>query len=306
MAGDVGQRLLNDPVGGPAHRGRHIGPLSLDGQRRLQTGAAGPFHQLGDVVEPTGRCGVVVAQRLKGRAQFASRLTSGFLDRQQGVRHLLAAPTGQVNGNFGLHLDDRDLVGERIMQLTCDVQPFLIGPASRGLLTGALGFVRPPLGLPHSLPCGKGGDQPGQLQDAAGSSERLAHGPVAENQCRQVQSDQHGHGRRHRDGTVPGPHRAVDRDQVRHGEHIETGRLIPHRAQPGDGQDNKRSPAERGQRQSAGRQQRVADQIGSRAGVLSGPPCAQQQRRHSGGDRPVCDTGRDTDPSFDHARTLAG
>jgi hypothetical protein len=46
-----------------------------------------------------------------------------------------------------LHLDDRDLVRERIVQLARDVQPLLVGAAPRGLLAGALGLVRPALCL---------------------------------------------------------------------------------------------------------------------------------------------------------------
>lgn len=40
-------------------------------------------------------------------------------------------------------------MGERIVELPRDVQPLLVGAAPRGLLTGALGFVRSPLGLPQ-------------------------------------------------------------------------------------------------------------------------------------------------------------
>lgn len=306
MPGDVGQRLLNDPVGGPAHRGRQVGPRSLDRQRRRKARAVRLLHQLRDVVEPAGRGGVVITQRLQGGAQFPGRLTSGFLDGQQGLGHLFTSPTSDVNGDLGLHLDDRDLVGERIMQLPRDVQPLLIRTAPRGLLPGALGFVRPSLGLPQRLPRGECGDQPGNLEDVAGLCQRLARRPVVEDQGSELKSDQHGHGRRHGDGSVPGPHRAVHRDQVRDGEHVKAGRLIPHRTQPGNDQDGQRSAATRGQREAAGRQQRVADHVRACAGVRLGQPGAQQQGRHTEGDRPVSDTGRDAEPSFGHARTLTG
>ena len=59
------------------------------------------------------------------------------------------------------------------MQFPRDVQPLLVRPAPRGLLPGAFGFLRPPLGLPQRLPGGERGDQPGDLQDAAGLRERV-------------------------------------------------------------------------------------------------------------------------------------
>ncbi|GAB3907768.1 hypothetical protein GCM10029964_106480 [Kibdelosporangium lantanae] len=43
-------------------------------------------------------------------------------------------------------------MGERVVQLPRDVQPFLVGAAQRGLLTGAFGLVRPALGLAQRLP----------------------------------------------------------------------------------------------------------------------------------------------------------
>jgi hypothetical protein len=81
-----------------------------------------------------------------------------------------------VDGDFGLHLDDGDLVGQRIVQLPRDVQPLLVGTPPRGLLAGAFGLVGPALGLAQRLPRRAGGDQPGQLQDVAGLREGLAGG----------------------------------------------------------------------------------------------------------------------------------
>ncbi|GAA2505000.1 hypothetical protein GCM10010393_42080 [Streptomyces gobitricini] len=60
---------------------------------------------------------------------------------------------------------------------------------------------------------------------------------------------------------MAGAYRAVDRDQVGDGEHLEPGTQVAHRAQPGDGQDHERRPAARGQRQPAGPQQRGAEQL---------------------------------------------
>lgn len=306
MTGDVGERLLNDPVDGPVHRSRHIVSLSFDRQRRIQADGTGPFHQFRDVVETTRRGRLVVAQRPQGRAQLPSRLTSGSLDRQQSLRHLFATPAGHVDGDFGLHLDDRDLMGERIVQLPRDVQPFLVGTAPRGLLTGALGLVRPPLGLPQRLTRGPGRDQPGDLQGTARLRERLARVVQARGQGSQGERGQHGHARHHGDAAVSLPYGRVHREQERDGGHIETGRLVPHRAQPGGGQDGNGSPAAPDERQAAGRQQRAAEQVEARTGVALGQAGDQQRRRHADGDRPVPHTGRDTGPSCAHARTLAG
>ena len=86
------------------------------------------------------------------------------------------------------------------MQLPRDVQPLLVGAASRGLLPGALGFVRPPLGLPQRLPRGAGGDQPRQLERAPGPAERLTHRQVLwRGEGRERQGDKHQHGRDDRD-----------------------------------------------------------------------------------------------------------
>lgn len=283
--------------------------LSLDRQRRVQAGRPSPFHQLRDVVEPTRRGRVVVAQRLQGRAQFPGRLTTGLQDRQQGRRHLFAPFAGHVDGDFGLHLDDRDLVGERIVQLPRDVQPLLVGAAPRGLLPGPLRFLRPPLGLPQRLTGGTGGagrDQPGDLEGASGLRERLARVVQARGQGGEGESGQHDHARRHRDGAVPRPYGGVHREQVRDSGHVETGRLVTHRAHPGDGQDENRRPAACGQRQAARHQQRAAEQVEVGAGALPEHPGDQQRHRHADGDHPVCDACPANEPSCAHARTLTG
>ena len=178
--------------------------LSLDRQRRVQAGRPGPFHQVGDLVEPARR-GSVSSSRSTSRvarsSRAASRPASRIASRACGT--VLAALAGQVDGDLGLHLDDRDLVGERVVQLPRDVQPLLVGAAPRGLLPGALGLVGPPLGLPQRLTRGAGRDQPGQLEGASGLRERLARVVQARGQGREGERGQHDHARRHRDGAVP-------------------------------------------------------------------------------------------------------
>jgi hypothetical protein len=79
MPGDVGQRLLHDPVGGAVHRGRHVAAVSLDRQGRVQTGRAGPLDKAGKVVEAQRRVLVILAQRLQRRAQLVVGTVVGML-----------------------------------------------------------------------------------------------------------------------------------------------------------------------------------------------------------------------------------
>jgi hypothetical protein len=180
-----------------------------------------------------------------------------------------------VDGDLGLHLDDGDLVGERIVQFPGDVQPFLVGAAPRRLLPRPLGLVRPPLGLSQRFPGGTGGDQPGQLEDIPGVGERLAQGPVrAGGQDRQRENGQHDHRTRHRDDAVARTHRGVHREEVGDGGNVEADRLVAHGAQSGGGEHGDRRPTVRRQRQTAGDEQRVAQRIEiGGGGVPREPSC---------------------------------
>lgn len=178
-------------------------------------------------------------------------------------------------------------MGERVVQLPRDPQPLLVGAAPRGLLPGPLGLLRTPLGLPQRLTRGARRDQPGQLEGAAGARERLARVVQARGEGRERERGEHGDAHRDRDGAVPGPHRGVDREQVRDGGNVEARGLIARRAQPGDDKHGDRRPAARGERQPAGRQEQVAEQAGAGGGVAAGHPGEQQRRGHADGDRPV-------------------
>ena len=148
------------------------------GQHRVQAGRPGPLHQVDNLVEPGRRVLVVVAERVQGRPQFPGRLPAGLQDRQQRLRNRLAPLAGQVDGGLRLHLDHRDLVGERVVQLPGDVQPLLVGAAPSGLLAAALGLLGSTLGLPQRLARRAGGDQPGQREDVSCLRHRLAGGPT--------------------------------------------------------------------------------------------------------------------------------
>ena len=288
MPGDIGKRLLNDSVGGPVHRGRHVTSLSLDVSVASNPVVRARSTSSGMSSSPLLPAVPIVAQRLQGCAQFPGRLTTGLPDRQQGLRHLLTSLTGHVDGGLGLHLDDRDLVGERIVQFARDVQPLLVGAAPRGLLPGALGLVRPPLGLSQRLTRGTGRDQPGKLKGASGLRERLTR-VVERGQGSERERREHGHRGCHREHAVPRPHGGVHRDEERDGGHIETEGLISQCAQSGDGQHDDRCPAVRGQHQTAARQQHETQRIEIRGGVLPRQPGGQRARRYTDGDRPISD-----------------
>ncbi|CAL9654401.1 hypothetical protein SUDANB21_06755 [Streptomyces sp. enrichment culture] len=306
MPADVGERFLNDPVGGTAHRGRYGVRLPRDREGGLQAGAPEPFHEAGDVVEAVWRGGVVVAQRLQGRPQLPAGLPAGLLDREQGLRHRLAAAPGHMHGDLGLHLDDRDLMGEGVVQFPCDAQPFLVGPTARGLLTGPLGLVRAPFGLPYGFSGGERGDQPGELKRVPGLRQGLARAALVEDQRREVQHGHQHHRHNQRDLAVSGAHRAVDRDQAGNGERVEPGCQMAHRAHAGDGQHAERRPPVRGQCQPAGHQQHGAEHPEPSGRVGPGQAGAQHQRRHAQGGRPRGDSGRDSEPSFVHGCTVTG
>ena len=51
--------------------------------------------------------------------------------------------------------------------------PMLVGSAPRGLLAGALGLIRPALGLSQRFTRRTGGDQPGHLEGAASLRDEL-------------------------------------------------------------------------------------------------------------------------------------
>jgi hypothetical protein len=70
---------------------------------------------------------------------------------------VLAPLAGQVLGHARLDLDHRDAVGQRIVQLAGDSQPFFHGPAPGHLVPGPLGFFGPLLDLAEVQLPGVGG-----------------------------------------------------------------------------------------------------------------------------------------------------
>lgn len=162
MPGGVRQGLLDDAVSGPVH-GRREGTLlsghpQIDGEPR----GAGLLDQQRRC---TGR--LVGPQHLQCGAQFTHRLTAGLLDGEQCGRHLLAPLARQMDGDSRLELDDRDAVGQRVVQLPCDAQSFLTGTAQCRFLAGPFGLQGALFGLAQIGPpvavgeaCDQGAQEP--------------------------------------------------------------------------------------------------------------------------------------------------
>ena len=140
MAGAVGERLLDDPVGRDIHIGRQLplraALLDVDGQAR-------GGRAVGQVIEPAqawarrprGTC-PVLPQHPEHRPQLGEGLLAHLVDRGQGDSGPFRLPVDQVQRRVGLHVDDRNVVCHHVVQVPGDAQPLLarlpprlIGPA---------------------------------------------------------------------------------------------------------------------------------------------------------------------------------
>src|SRR5690606_9024657 len=103
VSGDVGERLLHDPVGGAVDLAREVARLALDGGGHRHAGRARLLEQPGQVVEaPAGPVVVAVAaQHVERLAQLPRGVAGRLLDREQRLGHLLAALARQVRGDAG-------------------------------------------------------------------------------------------------------------------------------------------------------------------------------------------------------------
>ena len=147
--------------------------LALDAHLDGQTGAAAAINKLVEAIEAALRR-LGIAQHLKSRPQFAHRVGAGRLDRLQRGRHRLAALASEMDRDAGLHLDEGDAVGQRVVQFAGDAQTFRIGAAPSRLLAGRLRVDRtlPDLlkvsgVLTGQLPCDARGNHPADEQEPA-------------------------------------------------------------------------------------------------------------------------------------------
>jgi hypothetical protein len=230
-----------------------------DGQVHGEACRAGALHE-----EGRGAGRLVGAQHLEGGAQFAHGLAAGLLDGEQGRGYVLAALAREVDGDARLELDDRDAVGERVVQLPGDPQAFLARPAQGGFLAGAFGLQGALFGLAQiRLPVasGEAGD------DRAQEPAREQGGPLDRVLCRgarrEISPEEHGtRDRAH--ASMPRLGRRVDGGHHREGRQG-AGVGVQHIAGQGgrgDGEDRAGCLAVRGQRERTGHHQRVVDRRG--------------------------------------------
>jgi hypothetical protein len=152
------------------------------------------------------------AQHVKHRAQLSERRLARLVDRLQGGAGLLGPLVQQVQRHPRLHVDERDVVGQHVMQLPRDQQALLAG-ATSGLLPRRLG----PLGTPleaaaRDLAGGADQRQPGEVRGLAGEAAGLLH-LVGEHER------QPGEGRVGERQHAPCERAPAHHDRAHHGEH---------------------------------------------------------------------------------------
>ena len=272
MAADVGQRLLDDPVHGPIDLRRQRPLVSADADGGGDACGPGSLDQLVQPVEPAGRRVVAPGvrragpQHVEGRTQLPGGVAARLLDGEERLGHLLAALAGQVNGHAGLHLDRRDAVGERVVQLPGDPQPLVAGPAPGRLLPRALGLGRPLLGrpdrrlpLPRHLGGDARGDDPPERQPPL---HDVTHRLTGRRVGRQHADHHGGPGDRDHRAAVTVPHRGVHRDQ--HRDRRDLGvvtQLVAEHARQHHHQHRHRRAAAQDEDQRGGHEQQVRERI---------------------------------------------
>ena len=135
VAGDVGQRLLHDAVGGQLDR-RGQGGSGVRRRPSASTSSPPAPHAVDQRVE-IGQCRAPApaaprrrgaARRARCAARAAPRGWPSLMLVSAGSR-LLGLLVDQVQGDAGLHVDQRDVVGEHVVQLLGQQQPLLADAA---------------------------------------------------------------------------------------------------------------------------------------------------------------------------------
>jgi hypothetical protein len=146
VAQHVGQRFLNDPIGGAADRARDGRPLDRDLRVGAEAGGASVLDQSGQrpqIRRRRGRNGVVrLAQEPQGGAQIAQRRRGHLLDVTQCCRGVLRV--AEIGGYARSDVDGHKRVSERVMELTSDPHP-LVGQSAPMLLLALLRLLLRPL-----------------------------------------------------------------------------------------------------------------------------------------------------------------
>lgn len=204
MPGDVGERLLDDPVSGPVDAGGQRARIPGDLHGHGQAAARG---EAGEVGHPgRGRPRRAVLQQAEHPAHLGEHVSRRLLDRGQRGAGLLRMVVQQVQRGGRLHVDQRDVVGQHVVQLLGHGQPFLAG-----LPSGLLAFHPPALGqalAAHPVPLGDG-QREQQVRRDRGVVEEPR--PVRDEPGRVDDHEQEERPRRRpRRPAVPVPHRAED------------------------------------------------------------------------------------------------
>ena len=225
--------------------------------------------------------------------------------------HLAAPLARQVHRNARLELDDRDGVGQGVVQLPGDPQPLLTGSAQRGLLSVAFGVERPLLGLAEiRLPVlvDESGD-PG-AEEPAEQQQRPLDGVLrarcGDDQYREVAGEEEG-------ARGDGPRApSAARRRVHGCQHGERGPAagvrvhdVPQHGDGGDGEHGARSPPVPGKRQGARCDEQQVECVRSGCGTGRGEdrrPDGDGERRVQQANPPVDVPLHEPDPN---SRTTA-
>ncbi len=267
----VGQGLLDDPVGGQVDGGRQrgavVGARHLDREPCVAEGA-GEFVETAEAGSGFGGgLGVVgLAEQAHGGAQLVERRTAGLADVGEGLLGLVGPLVHDVRRDPGLHVDQRDVVGDHVVQIAGDAQP-LLGDAAAGLLlTGALGaFGALPDGLDDRAAAAYG--VPGGRADAGpGEHAQVLLGVPGQGAAEHGGGGQHGHGEQADapgGGAVGGRGDGVEGDDGGHGDRGArvAGEELDQGDGPGDGEDRLGSAAAEDERGGAEGHQEQAERV---------------------------------------------
>ena len=150
VADHVRDRLLADAVRGQLDARGQRALRALDRGLDVQTGGLRLLRQLVDARQAgRGRLGrhvVRLAQRVEHAAQLGQGVAAGMLDRLQRRARLLGPVVEQVQGRARLHVDQRDVVRQHVVEVARDREALLAAAASDVRLARplGLGLVRAP------------------------------------------------------------------------------------------------------------------------------------------------------------------
>ena len=268
--------------------GRQVAPLAADVEPHGQPGGPGVGDERVELREAghgmVRRLLVDAAQDPEGRAHLAQQLLAGLLDRRQRRARLLRVVVHEVERHSRLHVDQRDVVAEHVVQLLRDPQPFLHALAALGLLPGRTRLGEPLATGPESLRRRAHGDEPGE--------RRGRRPPRRARIADEADDDRAGvDGPDHRVGgdTVPGADRRDECDHRRQ-VHRPVGvaeREVGDEHRPHHTEHDRWVPPAHHQRQRPREHQRHRHRVGGASGLVVGGErrAGHPEHRDGGGQR---------------------